>query len=96
MLFSSSSSSFSSDDGYELSSGRSSVSLEGSEASFVPYNENLEPLATAEEAAAYEANMALEEEQELEFRSALYGRSRRRYLVCIPYIVVLVFVSLPS
>ena len=54
MLSSSSSSSFSSEDGSELSSDRSSVILEESEASFVPYDEDLEPLATQEEAC--EAN----------------------------------------
>ena len=74
MLFSSSSSSFSSDDGSELSSGRSSVNLEDSEASFVPYDQDLEPLATVEEAAAYKANMALEKEQELEFWRRFMGK----------------------
>ena len=38
--------------------------LGDSEASFVPYDKDLEPLATQEEAAAYEANMALEAERE--------------------------------
>ena len=56
MFFSSSSSSFSSEDGSELSSDRSSAIFEESEASFVPHDEDLEPLATQEEAAAYKAN----------------------------------------
>ena len=73
MLCSSSSSSFSSVDGSELNSERSSVILGDSEASFVPYDEGLEPLATQEEAAAYEANMALEAEQELKFQRRFTG-----------------------
>ena len=73
MPSSSSSSSFSSDEDSELSSGSSSINLEDGEASFVPYDEDLEPLATAKEAAAYEANMALEEEQELEFQRRFTG-----------------------
>ena len=56
MCFSSSPSSFSSEDGSELSSDRSSSIFEESEASFVPHDEDLEPLATQEEAAAYKAN----------------------------------------
>ena len=56
MFFSSSSSSFSSEDGSESSSDRSSVIFEESEASFVPHDEDLEPLATQEEATAYKAN----------------------------------------
>ena len=73
MLCSSSSSSFSSEDGSELNSERSSVILGDSEASFVPYDEDLEPLATQEEAAPYEANMALEAEQELKFQRRFTG-----------------------
>ena len=46
MFLSSSSSSFSSEDGSELSSDRSSAIFEESEASFVPYDEDLEPLST--------------------------------------------------
>ena len=42
MFFSSSSSSFSSEDGSELSSDRSSAIFEESEASFVPHDEDLE------------------------------------------------------
>ena len=73
-MLSSSSSSFSSEDGSELNSDRSSVILGDSETSFVPYDEDLEPLATQEEAAAYEANMALEAERELEFQRRLTAK----------------------
>ena len=56
MFFSSRSSSFSSEDGSELSSDRSSAIFGEREASFVPHDEDSEPLATQEEAAAYKAN----------------------------------------
>ena len=72
MLCSSSSSSFSSEDGSEFNSDRSSMILGDSDASFVPYDEDLEPLAT-QEAAAYEANMALEAERELVFQRRFTG-----------------------
>lgn len=36
---------------------------------FVPYDEDLEPLATAEEAAEHEARMAEEEEIEREYQA---------------------------
>ena len=49
-------------------SDRSSEILGDSEASFV-----FRALATQEEAAAYEANMALEAEQELEFQRRFTG-----------------------
>ena len=52
MLCSWSSSSFSSEDGSESNSDWSSVILGDSEARFVPYDEDLEPLATQEEASA--------------------------------------------
>ena len=64
MFFSSNSSSFSSEDDSELSSDRSSAIFEESEASFVPHDEDLEPLATQEEAAAYKAN---QENQDIGF-----------------------------
>ena len=51
MLCSSSSSSFSSEDSSEFNSDRSSVILGDSDASFVPYDKDLEPLPTQEEAA---------------------------------------------
>ena len=66
MLCSSRSSSFSSEDGSELNSGKSSEILGDSGARFVPNDEPLESLATQEEAAAYEANMALEAKRKLE------------------------------
>jgi len=37
------------------------------------YDEDLEPIATLEEAAAYEENLALEEEQELKFQRRFPG-----------------------
>ena len=73
MLCSSSSSSFSSEDGSEFNSDRSSMILGDSDASLVSYDEDLEPLATQEEAAAYEANMALEAERELVFQRRFTG-----------------------
>ena len=73
-MCSSSSSSFSSEDGSEFNSDRSSMSLGDSDASFVPYDGDLEPLATQEEAAAaYEANVALEVERELVFQRRFTG-----------------------
>ena len=47
--------------------------LGDSDASFVPYDEDLEPLVTQEEAAAYEANMALEVERQLVFQRRFTG-----------------------
>ena len=73
MLCSSSSLSFSSEDGLEFNSDGSSIILGDSDASFVPYDKDLEPLATQEETAAYEANMALEAEQELVFQRRFTG-----------------------
>jgi len=74
MLCSSKSSSFSSADGSELNSGKNSEILGDSGASFVPNDEPLEPLATQiEEAAAYEANMALEAKRKLEFQRRFTG-----------------------
>ena len=84
---------FSSEDGSEFNSDRSSMILGGSDASFLPYDEDLEPLATQEEAAACEANMALEAERELEFQRRFYGRSRRPNMVGIFKIVASFFVS---
>ena len=52
MLCSSSSSPFSSEDGAEFNLDRSNMILGDSDARFVPYDEDLEPLATQEEAAA--------------------------------------------
>ena len=48
--------------------------LGDSEASFVPHDEDLELLSTQEEAATYEANMALEAERELEFQRRFTGK----------------------
>jgi len=65
MSFCSNSSSIASEDGSELSSSANSSDIEDSGANFIAYDEDLEPVATLEEAMAYEENMALEEEQEL-------------------------------
>ena len=65
MSFRSSSSSISSEDGSELSSNANSSDIEDSGANFIAYGEALEQVATLEEATAYEENMALEEDQEL-------------------------------
>ena len=73
MLCSSSSSSFLSEDSSESNSDRSSVILGDNEASFVPYDEDLEPLETQEVASALEANIALEAEWELEFQRRFIG-----------------------
>lgn len=69
----SSSSSFSSEDGSELSSNANTSDIEDSGANLIPYDEDLEPIATLEEAAAYEENLALEEEQELKFQRRFAG-----------------------
>ena len=66
MLCSSSSSSFSSDDGSESNSDRSSVILGDGEASFV-----FRAACNSEE--PFEANMALEAERELEFQRRFTG-----------------------
>lgn len=59
----SSSPSLSSDNDSELSSSLNEDVPEISEGEFIPYDENLEPVATQEEAAAYEQNVAREEEE---------------------------------
>ena len=69
----SSSSSISSEDGSELSSNANTSDIEDSGANFIPYDEDLEPIATLEEATAYEENLALEEEQELKFQRRFAG-----------------------
>ena len=69
----SSSSSISSEDGSELSSNANTSDIEDSGANLIPYDEDLEPIATLEEAAAYEENPALEEEQELKFQRRFAG-----------------------
>ena len=61
-----------------MNSDRSSAILAVSEASFASYNEELELHATQEEAAAYQANMVLEAEQELEFQRCFKGEEHIR------------------
>ena len=58
-----SSPSLSSNNDLELSSSLNEDVPEISDGEFIPYDENLEPLATQEEAAAYEQNFAREEEE---------------------------------
>ena len=59
-----SSPSLSYDNDSELSSSLNDDSPEISEWEFIPYDENLEPVAT-QEAAAYEQNVACEEEHDM-------------------------------
>lgn len=61
----SSSPSLSSDNDSKLSSSLSEDFPEISEGEFIPYDEKLEPVATQEEAAAYEQNVAREEEHDM-------------------------------
>ena len=68
-----SSSSNSWEDGSDLSSNADFSEVEDSEGNFIPYDEELEPIATQEEAAAYEANRVIEEEQELKFQRRFAG-----------------------
>ena len=63
MFFRSSSPSLSSDNDSELSSSLDEDIPEISYGEFIPYDENLEPVATHEEATAYEQNFAHEEEE---------------------------------
>ena len=64
MFSRSSSPSLSSDNDSELSSSLNEDVPEISDREFIPYDENLEPVANQEEAAAYEQNFAREEEEE--------------------------------
>ena len=59
--------------GSDLSSNADFSEVEDSEGNFIPYDEELEPIATQEEAAAYEANRVIEEEQELKFQRCFAG-----------------------
>ena len=68
---SSSSPSVSSGNESELSFSLNEDVPEISEGEFIPYDENLEPVATQEEAAAYEQNFAREEEE--------HGMYQRRF-----------------
>ena len=63
MFSRSTSPSLSSDNDSELSSSLNEDVPEISDGEFIPYDENLEPVATQEEAAAYEQNFAREEEE---------------------------------
>ena len=43
------------------------------EAEFIPYDENLEPVPTEEEAAAYDENLAREEEEHVMYQRRFAG-----------------------
>ena len=73
MSIRSSSSSNSWEDCSELSSNTDFSEVEDSAGNFIPYDEELEPIATQEEATTYEANSAIEEEQELKFQRRFAG-----------------------
>ena len=73
MSICSSSSSNSWEDGSDLSSNVDFSEVEDSEGNFILYDEELEPIATQEETAAYEANRVIEEEQELKFQRRFAG-----------------------
>ena len=84
----SSSPSILSDNDSELSSSLSEDVPEIIEGGFIPYDENLEPVATQEEAAAFEENSVREEENVACFNAALLARSRPihgMYCVNIPF-----------
>ena len=69
----SSSPSIVSDNDSELSSSLSEDVPEIIEGEFFPYNENLEPVATQEEAAAFEENFVCEEEEHVMFQRRFAG-----------------------
>ena len=62
-----------SDNDSELSSSLNEDFPEISEGEFIPYDENLEPVATQEEAASYEQNVAREEEVHYMFQRRFAG-----------------------
>ena len=78
----SSSPSLSSDNDSELSSSLNEDVPQIIEGEFIPYDENLEPVATQEEAAAYERNFAREEEEHDMYQRPLCWRGRDQYMVC--------------
>ena len=73
MLSPTSSSSISSEDRSGSSSDENSEILDNDETAFVPYDEELEPVATEEEAAAYTLSVANEEEWELVLQRRFTG-----------------------
>ncbi|CAH3159432.1 unnamed protein product [Porites lobata] len=73
MLSASSSSSISSEDRSGSSSDENSEILDDDGTAFVPYDEELEPVATEEEAAAYTLSVANEEEWELVLQRRFTG-----------------------
>ena len=73
MLSPTSSSSISLEDRSGSSSDENSKILDNDETAFVPYDEELEPVATEEEAAAYTLSVANEEEWELVLQRRFTG-----------------------
>ena len=69
----SSSPSILSDNDSELRSSLSEDVPEITEGEFIPYDENLEPVATQEEAAAFEENSVREEEESVMFQRRFAG-----------------------
>lgn len=69
MSWRSSSPSLPSDNDSELSFSMNEDVPEVTEGEFIPYDENLEPVATQEEAAAYDENFAREEEEHAMYQS---------------------------
>ena len=69
----SSSPSILSDNDSELSSSLSEDVPEIIEGEFIPYDENLEPVATQEEAAAFEENSICKEEERVMFQRRFAG-----------------------
>lgn len=74
MLSPTSSSSISSEDQSGSSSDENSEILDDDGTAFVPYDEELEPVATEEEAAAYTLSVANEEEWELVLQRHFTGK----------------------
>ena len=62
-----------SDNDSELSSSLSEDVPEIIEGEFIPYDENLEPVVTQEEAAAFEENSVREEEKRVMFQCRFSG-----------------------
>jgi len=69
----SSSPSLPSDNDSELSFSMNEDVPEVTEGEFIPYDENLEPVATQEEAAAYDENFAREEEEHAMYQRRFAG-----------------------
>ena len=80
----SSSPSILSDNDSELSSSLSEDVPEIIEGEFIPYDENLEPVATQEEAAAFEENSVREEEERVMFQRRFAGEVKTNTWYVLP------------